>query len=173
MEFVSRQVILSIAGFMLLVGLVAWFNNPSERSAAPTTQATVSAPTPTPETLPSDTLKSVDLRITAKSRDIWQPITGEAGKCEGAGLLEDFRVGQAVVLLGPDGTQLSADPVRMGRVVSTSAYSECLFEFKFTNVPEVATYRVSYPDGTVPTLTWSLQMMRDTGWRMAIKLSTD
>ncbi len=39
MEFVSRQVILSIAGFMLLVGLVAWFDNPSERSAAPTPQA--------------------------------------------------------------------------------------------------------------------------------------
>lgn len=79
-------------------------------------------------------------------------------------------------LIGPDGNQLSAAsfaPGRLGPTQQTDGPTQvCYFEFDFPDVPEVATYRLGYPNGQVSALTWSLRELREDGWKMYMNWSS-
>lgn len=104
---------------------------------------------------------------------MWQLRSSGSRSCEGAGSERDYRVGQMLVLIGPDGNQLSSAAVSPGRLGPSedkvNAPAEvCTFNFVLRDVPEVATYRLQIPDGTITNLSWSLRDVRDRGWKIGM-----
>jgi hypothetical protein len=104
----------------------------------------------------------------------WRVVDGNALACVGDGSpgFLRFREGQSVALIGPDGNQLSADFLTNGSI-QKSLFDDletniCAFNARFTNVPDVATYRVQEPNGTITTLSWSLQRLKDDDWTIGI-----
>lgn len=73
------------------------------------------------------------------------------------------RVGQTLVLLGPDGVELSAARIPDGRIERQM----CVWDLSFPDVPEVATYRIRYPTGEI-THPMPLEVLRGNDWHFYI-----
>ncbi len=157
-----------LAGALLFAGCVA--EQVAEPASAPPLEQLQSE---SQGEAASDSLQSVLLTVELNDPSAWRAVEGNAFRCEGDGSLslERYRAGQSVALIGPDGNQLSADLVSDGFIRKSQFRDDdenvCAFFFLFTNVPEVATYRVQEPDGTITTLVWALQRLRDDDWRLS------
>ena len=89
---------------------------------------------------------------------------------------DNYRNNADIVLLGPDGNELAASNFSFGKLTETIVSSDevtnfpkgrvCLFEVVFEDVPEVATYRVKFYDGTSSPVSHSKNDLETRAWRM-------
>jgi hypothetical protein len=99
----------------------------------------------------------------------------EGNNCKGV-QNDNYRNNADIVLLGPDGNELSASNFSFGTLTETVVSSDevtnfpkgrvCLFEVVFEDVPEVATYRVKFYDGTSSPVSHSKSDLETREWRM-------
>jgi hypothetical protein len=140
MEFVSRQVIMSLAVFALLVGLVAFVDRaPSEGPAAPTTQAPVPAPTPAPvpPSEPAQTIAISGILALAGGYD-YDGTTGlNSTSCWGVGGYSDIREGLQVVVRDSSSRILATDSLAFD-----NAEFACVLKWRTQNVAKSDFYSI-------------------------------
>ena len=136
MEFVSRQVIMSLAGLMLVVGLFAWFENPSGGPARSTPQA----PAPV---VPSETTETIETNrfsgtlTLAGGYDFDGPEGRTATTCWGVGGYSDIREGLQVVVRDSSSKILASTSL-----VFDSASFACRLKWRADNVPKSDFYSI-------------------------------
>ena len=103
----------------------------------------------------------------------------DSGNCKGSPSFgANFENNSTVVLVGPDGSEISATIFGVGKLTETSLEESrvtnfpdgniCKFYATFLNVPTVATYRIKKHDGEIGATSFSLEYVKQENWDVGI-----
>jgi hypothetical protein len=133
MEFVNRQVVITLAGFVLIAGLIAWFENPPGVPTASTTQA----PAPVVQSETIETIRISGTLTLAGGYDFDGPEGRTATTCWGVGGYSDIREGLQVVVRDSSSKILASTSL-----VFDNATFACRLKWRTDNVPRSDFYSI-------------------------------